>query len=115
MYHVLVRVTLRRSILDPQGQAVRRALHALGLPAVEDVRTGKFIELVLDTDSAEEAQAMAERACTALLANPVTEDYEVVALVPGSGRGHEAGVAEAGIPGDPDAGDPGAGAPVQTA
>ena len=91
MYHVLVRITLRPSILDPQGQAVRRALHALDLPAVQSVRTGKFVEMVLDTESAEEAQAMAERACTSLLANPVTEDYEIVALVPAEGS--EAGVA----------------------
>lgn len=93
MYHVLIRVTLRPSILDPQGQAIRRALHALDLPAVSDVRTGKFVELVLDTDRAEDAQAMAERACEALLANPVTEDYEVVALVPHDGPRSEMGVA----------------------
>ena len=93
MYHALIRVTLRPSILDPQGQAIRRALHALGLPAVQDVRTGKFVELVLDTDDAEAAQKMAERACDALLANPVTEDYEVVALVPHAGPLSEMGVA----------------------
>ena len=82
MYHAHVRITLRPSILDPQGQAVRRALHALGLPAVAGVRTGRFIELSLDTDDSAEAQAMAERACRALLANPVTEDFEILAVVP---------------------------------
>ena len=91
MYHAHVRITLRPSILDPQGQAVRRALHALGLPAVTSVRTGSFIELVLDTDSATEAQAMADAACRKLLANPVTEDFEVLALVPEHGA--EDGVA----------------------
>ena len=82
MYHAHVRITLRPSILDPQGQAVQRALHALGLPAVSGVRTGRFVELTLDTDDAAEAQAMAEQACRALLANPVTEDYEILAVVP---------------------------------
>ena len=92
MFHVLVRVTLRPSILDPQGQAVRRALHALGLPGVTDVRTGKHVSLTLDTGSATEAQAMAEEACRKLLANPVTEDFEIVALLPADGE-HPDGVA----------------------
>ena len=93
MYHAHIRITLRPSILDPQGQAVRQALHALGLPLVDGVRTGKHVELKLDTDSAEEAQAAAERACRLLLANPVTEDYEVLALLPAHGPRHESGVA----------------------
>ena len=93
MYHVHVRVTLRPSILDPQGQAVCRALHTLSLPAVQSVRTGRFIELTLDTDSATEAQSMAETACRALLANPVTEDFEILALLPADGPRHESGVA----------------------
>ncbi len=85
MYHAHVRITLRPSILDPQGQAIRRALHALGLPAVAGVRTGRFVELTLDTDDASAAQAMAEQACRALLANPVTEDYQILAVVPAPG------------------------------
>lgn len=95
MYHALVRIMLRPSILDPQGQAVQRALHALGLPLVDGVRTGKFVELTLNTDSAEEAQAAAVRACEALLANPVTENYEIVALLPATGDRSESGVAAA--------------------
>lgn len=97
MFHALVRITLRPSILDPQGQAIQRALHALDLPLVESVRTGKHVELAIDTDSAEEAQATAERACQLLLANPVTEDYEVIALLPATGPHQESGV-PAGAP-----------------
>ncbi len=82
MYHAHVRITLRPSILDPQGQAVRRALHALDLPAVSGVRTGRFVELTLETDDSAAAQGMAETACRALLANPVTEDFEILAIVP---------------------------------
>lgn len=93
MYHAHVRITLRPSILDPQGQAVQRALHTLGLVAVSGVRTGRFVELTLDTDDAAEANAMAEAACRALLANPVTEDFEILALVPTEGPGHTDGVA----------------------
>jgi len=92
MYHAIVRITLRPSILDPQGQAIRRALHALDLPSVQSVRTGKHVELMLDTDSAEEAQEAAVRACQSLLANPVTEDYEIVALLPTDGPHQQSGV-----------------------
>lgn len=81
MYHVHVRITLRPSILDPQGKAVRQALHALGLPDVSDVRTGKHVELVVDTDSAERAQAVALEAARKLLANPVTEDAVVLSVL----------------------------------
>lgn len=93
MYHAHVRITLRPSILDPQGQAIRRALHALDLPRVAGVRTGTFVELTLDTDDANEAQAMADRACRTLLANPVTEDFDILSLVPAAGPGHASGIA----------------------
>jgi phosphoribosylformylglycinamidine synthase len=70
-----IRVTLRTSILDPQGKAVHHALESMGLNAVTDVRIGKFIELALDCPTEEEALRLAEEACRKLLANPVMEDY----------------------------------------
>ena len=93
MYLVHVRILLRPSILDPQGQAVCRALHTLGLPAVESVRTGRFVELTLATDDATEAQRLADEACRTLLANPVTEDFEILAVLPATGPHSESGVA----------------------
>lgn len=77
MYRALVTVTLRPSILDPQGQAIRRALHDLGHAAVADVRAGKHLELMVDAPSAEAAEQVARAACAQLLANPVTEDFAV--------------------------------------
>lgn len=77
MYRAVVTVTLRPSILDPQGQALRRALHDLGHEAVESVRVGKRIEVMVDAESAEAAEAVVRRACEQLLANPVMEDYTV--------------------------------------
>lgn len=82
MFTAHVRVTLRPSILDPQGKAVRNALHDLGMPSVSDVRTGKFFELTVDAPSAEAAEATVHQACGRLLANPVTEDVQILALVP---------------------------------
>jgi phosphoribosylformylglycinamidine synthase subunit PurS len=70
-----IRVTLRTSILDPQGKAVQHALDSMGLHAATDVRIGKFIELSLDCATEEEASRLAGEACSKLLANPVMEDY----------------------------------------
>lgn len=77
MYLATVRVTLRPSILDPQGKAIRQALHNLGHAAVRDVRVGKLIRLALDVGSPEEAERVARAAAEQLLANAVMEDFEV--------------------------------------
>lgn len=86
MYTAHVRITLRPSILDPQGKAIRHALHDLGMPTVESVRTGKFLELHVEAPSPEVAEATVRQACEKLLANPVTEDFEILALVPTEGE-----------------------------
>lgn len=73
-----ITITLRKGILDPQGQAVAHALQGLGFDAVQDARQGKMIELTLaDGTNAEEAKAQLEKMCQQLLANPVMEDYQV--------------------------------------
>ena len=76
-FRVHVRVMPRSGLLDPQGQAVEHALAALGFGGAADVRVGRAIELDLAAASAEEARAEAQRMCDRLLANPVTEDYEL--------------------------------------
>jgi phosphoribosylformylglycinamidine synthase PurS subunit len=70
-------VTLKKSVLDPQGQAVSRALGTLGFPEVKEVRLGKIIELDLDAKDAAEAKARVEQMCEKLLANTVIEEYRV--------------------------------------
>ena len=77
MYRVVVRISLRPSILDPQGKAIRHALHDLGQSAVESVRVGKRIELVVDAADEAEAGRIAERAADTLLANAVMEDFAI--------------------------------------
>jgi phosphoribosylformylglycinamidine synthase len=64
----------KEGILDPQGQTVERALPALGFDGVSDVRIGRLVEL--DVPDMAEVEAMCEK----LLANPLIEDYEVVAV-----------------------------------
>lgn len=70
-------VTLKREVLDPQGDAVRRALAAQGFAGVKDVRIGKLVELELEgSDPAAQKQALAAM-CEKLLANPVIENFEL--------------------------------------
>ena len=72
-----VHITLRTGVLDPQGQAIRNALHALGFGDVREVRQGKYIEIDLDGTDAGAADAEVRRMCDTLLANPVIETYRV--------------------------------------
>jgi phosphoribosylformylglycinamidine synthase len=62
----------KAGILDPQGEAVQRALPALGFAGVENVHVGRLVEL--DVQDPSQLEAMCEK----LLANPLVEDYEIV-------------------------------------
>ncbi len=75
MYHARIQITLRPSILDPQGKAVQQSVHHLGYDAVARVRMGKYAEVLLDADSQEEAENMTRELCSRVLANPVMEDF----------------------------------------
>jgi phosphoribosylformylglycinamidine synthase subunit PurS len=77
MFRARIHVTLRPSILDPQGKATREALRHLGHEAIEDVRMGKYVEITINASDAESARDIAEQACRKLLANPVTENYAI--------------------------------------
>jgi phosphoribosylformylglycinamidine synthase subunit PurS len=73
-----VLVRLKSEVLDPQGDAVRRALGKLGFEGVKGVRVGKLIELELDeASSSPDLKARLERMSDEMLANPVIEDFEV--------------------------------------
>ena len=73
-----VYVTLKRGVLDPQGSAVNRALHAMGYGEVSDVRLGKLIEVTLDPKVPEtEERTRLEEMCRKLLANTVIEDFRI--------------------------------------
>lgn len=81
-YRVEVRVTLREGLLDPQGETVRSALLALGFDSLEDVRIGKLVHIRMDARSPEEAEAQVRAMCEQLLANPVTENFQIHVLEP---------------------------------
>jgi len=71
----LIYVTLKPSVLDPQGRAVLGGLHSLGYREAEDVRVGKFIEISLAGLSRAQAEPRVKEMCEKLLANTVIERY----------------------------------------
>ena len=72
-----VYVTLKPSILDPQGKTIAQALQAMGYDAVKDVRQGKYFELDVEASTVGEAQRTVSEAADRVLANPVIESYRV--------------------------------------
>ena len=72
-----VSVSLKRGILDPQGQAVLHALSSLGYADVKDVRVGKLIELELARNDRAGAEAEVKAMCERLLANTIIEEYRI--------------------------------------
>ncbi len=76
-FRVHVRVMPRAGLLDPQGQAVEHALGSLGFAGTSAVRVGRAIELDVAAPSRDDAERQARDMCERLLANPVTEDFEL--------------------------------------
>ena len=74
-FKIEIKVMPRPTLLDPQGQAVEHALLALEFDTVDNVRIGKVLTLVLESESRERAQQEATTMCERFLANPVTEDF----------------------------------------
>jgi len=75
VFHSTVTVTLRKSILDPQGKAVEHGAHSLGFERISHVRIGKCIEFDIDTRDKAEAERITREAGEKLLSNPVMEDF----------------------------------------
>jgi phosphoribosylformylglycinamidine synthase len=74
---VKVVVTPKAAVLDPQGAAVRDAMRHLGMPEVNSVRIGKYLEIEVD-DKTTNLDSRLNDLCRDLLSNPVIEDFEVV-------------------------------------
>ncbi len=75
MFKATINVTLKKSVLDPQGQTVLHALDSLGFKEAKNLRVGKFFELALDAENRQKAEARIREMCEKLLTNPVIEDY----------------------------------------
>lgn len=76
-FSILVEVTLRPGIADPQGTTIERALPALGFDSIRGVRTGKAIRFSIDADEEATARATVDDLCRRFLTNPVIEEASV--------------------------------------
>ena len=72
---VRVLVSFKDSVLDPQGQTVKNALHTLGYNQVKDIRQGKVFEIELEGISVEEADRLIPEISDKVLANPIIEKF----------------------------------------
>ena len=73
-----VLVQLKSGLLDPQGKAVEGSLPAMGWTNVRGVRVGRHVELTIEAESEQAAQAQAEEMAQRLLSNPVIEDFQIL-------------------------------------
>jgi phosphoribosylformylglycinamidine synthase len=76
-YRLEIRVKPRPGLLNPEGKAIHHSLNSLGWEGVADVRVGKAIYVDLEAGGEAEAVEAAEAMCRKILANPVTEDFEI--------------------------------------
>ena len=72
-----VYVTLKTSVLDPQGKAIRHSVELLGYQGISDIRQGKYFEIAVDSSNSDDARAEAERMAREVLSNPIIEDFRV--------------------------------------
>ncbi|MFP4482090.1 MAG: phosphoribosylformylglycinamidine synthase subunit PurS [Thermovirgaceae bacterium] len=76
-YTVEVLVYLKEGVLDTQGKAVRQSLCRLGFEELKEVRVGKYIQLLINAKSTDEAKTLGEKMCSELLVNELIEDFKV--------------------------------------
>lgn len=75
MLKAQIKVLLKKSVLDPQGQAVGKSLSSLGYHNINHVRIGKYLEVTLNEENRAVAEEQVREMCARLLTNPVIEDY----------------------------------------
>jgi phosphoribosylformylglycinamidine synthase len=75
MARARVIITLKKTIMDAQGQTIENALHNLGYAGVSALRMGKYVEMDLNGASKAEMEKQLDEMCRQLLANPIIEDF----------------------------------------
>ena len=75
MFKAKIDVTLKKSVLDPQGDTVLQALHSLGHRNVQALRVGKHFEVTLEASDRIKAEEDVRSICDQLLTNPIIEEY----------------------------------------
>ncbi|MFV0560291.1 MAG: phosphoribosylformylglycinamidine synthase subunit PurS [Enterococcus sp.] len=78
MYLAKIHVTYKESILDPQGEAIKKAVHQLGYDAIQEIRMGKYFEVTIAENDSIEADKQIQEICEKLLTNVTMETYSYV-------------------------------------
>ncbi|MCB5250217.1 MAG: phosphoribosylformylglycinamidine synthase subunit PurS [Candidatus Cloacimonadales bacterium] len=76
MFKAKIFVSLKQSVLDPQGQVITNALHSQGFDSVVETRVSKYFELLINTMDIEKAEEEVKNICDKVLANPNTESWK---------------------------------------
>jgi len=75
---VLLIITLKKDVLDPQGKVIHQTLDGMGFEGIDEVRQGKYFEINTKEVDKKKAEATVEEMCKKLLANLVIEDYKII-------------------------------------
>ena len=75
---VSVIITLKKDVLDPQGQVIQKTLNGMGFSNVNEVRQGKYFQIEVDEKDIKKAKTKTEEICQKLLVNLVIEDYKII-------------------------------------
>ena len=79
-YKAAISVTLKKSVLDPQGQTVLHALDSLNFKEAKKIRVGKYFELTVDGKDRKSVEDRIREMCSKLFINPVIEEYAIISL-----------------------------------
>lgn len=75
MFEAEIKITLKKTVADPQGLTIKHALESLGQKGIGEVRMGKFVKMKLEAKDKAEAESRVHEMCRKLLANPIIEEY----------------------------------------
>ena len=75
MFEAQIKVTLKKTVVDPQGLTIKHSLESLGFGGIDEVRIGKFITINLKAKDKDQARDETKGICEKLLANPIIEDF----------------------------------------
>ena len=73
-------ITLKKEVLDPQGEVIKSALDGMGFNNINEIRQGKYFEIDIDEKNQKKAEEKIEQMCKKLLVNLVIEDYKIIGL-----------------------------------
>ena len=75
---ISITVTVKKEVLDPQGNMIQQTLNNMGFKGVSNIRQGKYFELDIDENNFQKAKSRADELCKKLLANLVIENYQII-------------------------------------